>query len=78
MIASGWQTIPPQKMDSEVVVVVKSVCPPGAEAPPRGFNLRSAAMSIRIPELPPHLALGIIYAASVSPAPLSAPSGSFA
>lgn len=69
MIASGWQTAPPQAIDSEVVLVTKSACSLRPEAPPRVPGLRSTAMPsisrvLMAKELSPHLAPDIIHAAS--------------
>jgi len=43
MIASGWQTAPPQVFDFEVVSVTNSACPRSFEASPRVTDLHRAA-----------------------------------
>ena len=43
MIASGWQTAPPQVSDFEVVSVTKSACQLAFEASPRVIDLHRAA-----------------------------------
>ena len=45
MIASGWQTAPPQVSDSEVVSVTKSACPRLFEASLRVSDLHRAAVA---------------------------------
>jgi len=45
MIASGWQTAPPQVMDSEVVLVTNPTCPQLPEASPRVRDLPGIATS---------------------------------
>jgi hypothetical protein len=45
MIASGWQTAPPQMNDSEVVLVTNSACPQLLEASPRVRDLPGIAFS---------------------------------
>jgi hypothetical protein len=45
MIASGWQTAPPQIMDSEVALVTNPTCPQLPEASPRVRDLPGIATS---------------------------------
>jgi hypothetical protein len=45
MIASGWQTAPPQVSDFEVVSVTKSACPRSFEASLRVSDLHRAAVA---------------------------------
>jgi len=45
MIASGWQTAPPQIMDSEVALVTNPTCPQLPEASPRVRDLPGVATS---------------------------------
>lgn len=45
MIASGWQTAPPQVLDLEVVLVTNSACQLAFEASPRVIDLHRAAPS---------------------------------
>ena len=46
MIASGWQTAPPQASGPEVVSVTNSACPLSFEASPRVTDLHRAAPSM--------------------------------
>lgn len=46
MIASGWQTAPPQALCFEVVSVTKSACPRSFEASPRVIDLHRAAPTV--------------------------------
>jgi hypothetical protein len=79
MIASGWQTAPPQVSDFEVVSVTKSACPRLFEASPRVSDLHRAAVAASFAdavaaELFAHLAplAGFLSRAS-APRILSAP-----
>jgi hypothetical protein len=45
MIASGWQTAPPQLNDFEVVLVTNPTCPQLPEASPRVRDLPGTATS---------------------------------
>jgi len=54
MIASGWQTAPPQSSDHEVVSVTKSACFRSFEASHRATDLHRAA--------PPVLCSGTVAA----------------
>ena len=79
MIASGWQTAPPQVTDPEVVLVTKSACPEHKKSAPcvSGFStsamlappLRGAA-ALMAQELSQHLAPGIVHAAILFPHPV--------
>jgi hypothetical protein len=79
MIASGWQTAPPQVMNSEVVQVTKSACPQLSEASRRVRDLPGIATSAslwdaHLAELFESLAPVIEFCARASASPkLSAP-----
>ena len=79
MIASGWQTAPPQVIDLEVVLVTKSACPQYQKSAPCVPGFSSSAISapllrmsgaLMAQELSRHLAPGIVHAAILSPHPV--------